>query len=68
MRALLRSAPAGTFSLADAPQLIGLTMTAWSKVLRRDFLLGLGEPFSPGIHEDIPVTCAALLARRGSAR
>ena len=39
-----------------------LTMTAWSKLLRRDFLIGLDEPFRTGIHEDIPVTCAALLA------
>jgi len=61
---LLRSAPPGLFSLADAPQLTGLTMTAWSKLFRRDFLLALGEPFRPGIHEDIPVTCAALLAGR----
>jgi glycosyltransferase involved in cell wall biosynthesis len=61
---LLRAAPAGTFSLADAPHLINLTMTSWSKLFRRDFLLGLDEPFRPGIHEDIPVTCAALLAGR----
>jgi len=59
---LLRTAPAGCFTLADAPQLIDLTMTSWSKVFRREFLVGLGEPFRPGIHEDIPVTCAALLA------
>jgi CDP-glycerol glycerophosphotransferase len=64
---LLSAAPAGTFSLADAPQLINLTMTSWSKLFRREFLLGLDEPFRPGIHEDIPVTCAALLAGRISA-
>lgn len=62
--ALLRSAPAGTFALADAPHLVGLTMTAWSKLFRREFLVGLREPFRAGIHEDIPVTCAALLAGR----
>jgi CDP-glycerol glycerophosphotransferase len=66
-RSLLHAAPAGTFSLAEAPQLINLTMTSWSKLFGRDFLLGLGEPFGPGIHEDIPVTCAALLAGRISA-
>ena len=65
--ALLDRAPAGTFSIADAPYLVNLTMTAWSRVLRRDFLLGLDEPFRPGIHEDIPVTCAALFAGRLSA-
>jgi CDP-glycerol glycerophosphotransferase len=64
---LLRSAPAGEFGLAGAPQVIDLTMTAWSKLFRRDFLTSLGEPFRGGIHEDIPVTCAALLNGRLSA-
>jgi len=64
---LLRASPAGPFSLADAPHLINLTMTSWSKLFRRDFLRDLDEPFRPGIHEDIPVTCAALLAGRISA-
>ena len=58
---VLASAPAGVFMLADAPAVIDLTMTAWSKLFRREFLAALGEPFRPGIHEDIPVTCAALL-------
>jgi CDP-glycerol glycerophosphotransferase len=58
--AVLHSAPPGLFTLADAPQVIDLTMTAWSKLLRREFLIGLNEPFRTGIHEDIPVTCAAL--------
>lgn len=66
-RSLLRAAPPGTFSLADAPSLINVTMTAWSKLFRREFLAGLGEPFRPGIHEDITVTCAALLSGRLSA-
>jgi len=61
---LLRSAPSGTFRLADAPLLVNLTMTSWSKVLRREFLIELDEPFRPGIHEDVPVSCAALLAGR----
>jgi CDP-glycerol glycerophosphotransferase len=60
-RALLRAAPPGTFPLAEQPQLIELTMTSWSKLFRRDFLRGLGVPFPAGIHEDVPVTCAALL-------
>jgi CDP-glycerol glycerophosphotransferase len=65
--ALLRAAPAGCFTLADAPSVISLTMTSWSKLFRREFLIGLNEPFRRGIHEDIPVTCAALLAGRLSA-
>lgn len=67
-RALLRDAPPGSFTLAQQPQLINLTMTSWSKVISRAFLVNLGVPFPPGIHEDVPVTCAALLqARRISA-
>jgi CDP-glycerol glycerophosphotransferase len=62
--ALLRAAPHGTFTLAQQPPLIQLTMTSWSKVFRREFLLGLGVAFPAGIHEDVPVTCAALLAAR----
>jgi CDP-glycerol glycerophosphotransferase len=59
--ALLRAAPAGVFTLAEQPQLIQLTMTSWSKVIRREFLVGLGMPFPEGIHEDVPLTCAMLL-------
>ncbi len=60
-RALLRAAPAGAFTLAEQPQLIHLTMTSWSKVIRRAFLTGLGVTFPEGIHEDVPLTCAMLL-------
>ena len=66
--ALLRGAPAGLFTLAEQPQLIQLTMTSWSKVIRRGFLVGLGVAFAEGIHEDVPVSCATLLgAKRISA-
>ena len=50
--------------LADHPALIHLTMTAWSKVFRRDFLAGLGISFGssgPAPHEDVPVSTMALL-------
>ena len=50
-------------TLAEHPALIHLTMTAWTKVFRRDFLAGLGVPFGRRApHEDVPVTAAALLA------
>jgi CDP-glycerol glycerophosphotransferase len=61
-RALLAAVPADGCTLADQPQLINLTMTSWSKLFRRDFLLGLGVSFGTGIHEDIQVTCAAMLS------
>ncbi len=51
-------------TLAEDPALIHLTMTAWSKVFRRDFLCGLGITFGssgPAPHEDVPVTTMALL-------
>jgi CDP-glycerol glycerophosphotransferase len=59
---LLSAVPAGGCTLEDQPKLIELTMTSWSKVFRRDFLAGLGISFADGIHEDIQVTCAALLS------
>jgi CDP-glycerol glycerophosphotransferase len=55
-------ADGGLTTLTESPGLINLTMTVWSKVFRRDFLIGLGVPFGPGIHEDVPVSAAALLA------
>jgi CDP-glycerol glycerophosphotransferase len=61
-RALLRAVPRGGSTLAEQPGLINLTMTAWSKLYRRDFLRNLGVGFAAGIHEDIAVTCAALLS------
>jgi CDP-glycerol glycerophosphotransferase len=60
-RALLRKVPPGNWTLAQQSQLINLTMTSWSKVFRAGFLQQLGVSFPPGIHEDVPVTCAALL-------
>jgi CDP-glycerol glycerophosphotransferase len=59
--ALLRAAPTGVLTLAEQPQLLQLTMTSWSKVIRREFLVDLGMPFPNGIHEDVPLTCAMLL-------
>lgn len=53
-----------TLTLAQRPQLIDRTMTSWSKVFRREFLAGLPVTFPPGIHEDVPVTAAALLLAR----
>ena len=58
----LRGGETGT--LAGHPALIHLTMTAWSKVFRRDFLAGLGVSFGsagPAPHEDVPVTALTLL-------
>lgn len=48
-------------TLAGRPALLERTMTSWSKVLRREYLAGLGVAFPAGIHEDVLVSCAALL-------
>ncbi len=61
-RDILAGVPAAGTTLERQPRLLDLTMTSWSKLLRREFLAGLGVCFGPGIHEDIIVTCAALLA------
>lgn len=61
---VLRGLPPEPVTLAERPALISHTMTAWGKLFRREFLTGLGAGFPPGIHEDIPVSCAALLAAR----
>ena len=53
--------PGGT-TLAQHPGLINRTMTLWSKVFRRPFLAGLGIALAPGVHEDVPLSCAALLS------
>jgi CDP-glycerol glycerophosphotransferase len=61
-RHLLRERePGQVFALAERPEVIRLTMTSWSKVIRRAFLTGLGLRFEPGIHEDVPLTCLLLL-------
>jgi CDP-glycerol glycerophosphotransferase len=61
-RDLLARVPVTGTTLAQQPRLLDLTMTSWSKLFRREFLAKLGVSFGPGIHEDIIVTCAALLS------
>ncbi|MEU8972945.1 bifunctional glycosyltransferase family 2 protein/CDP-glycerol:glycerophosphate glycerophosphotransferase [Streptomyces monashensis] len=58
-----RDAPE-TFTLAERPGTLDLIMTAWSRVLRREFLLGLDVEFGHGYYEDISVTYPVLLAAR----
>jgi CDP-glycerol glycerophosphotransferase len=54
------STPAVT-TLADSPVLLDVTSSMWNKVVRRDFLDGVGMPFGPGIYEDVPVALACQL-------
>jgi CDP-glycerol glycerophosphotransferase len=57
-----RAAAPGPVTLAERPELLELTMTAWSKVMSRALLSRTGQAFAEGIHEDVPVSAAALLA------
>lgn len=60
---LFRDAPE-TSTLGERPSTLDLIMTAWSRVLRREFLLGLDVDFGHGYYEDISVTYPTLLAAR----
>jgi CDP-glycerol glycerophosphotransferase len=48
-------------TIADSPVLLNVTSSMWNKVVRRDFLTGVGLPFGPGIYEDVPVALAVTL-------
>jgi len=61
---LLRAAPSGVFGLSEYPALLETIMTAWNKVVRREFLLSLGTRFGGGYYEDIAVTYPLLLTAR----
>ncbi|MCW2884242.1 MAG: CDP-glycerol glycerophosphotransferase [Streptosporangiaceae bacterium] len=54
--------PPETFTLAGRPALLNMIMCAWNKVVRREFLAGLGLRFGTGFYEDIAVTYPMLLA------
>ena len=60
-RRLLDGAPEA-FTLAERPALLQMILSAWNKVVRREFLLGLGVRFGEGYYEDISVTYPLLLA------
>lgn len=50
------------FTLGDRPGLLQMIMSVWNKVVRREFLEGLGVAFGAGYYEDISVTYPLLLA------
>jgi len=60
-RRLLDGVPEA-FTLAERPALLQMILSAWNKVVRREFLLGLGVRFGDGYYEDISVTYPLLLA------
>ena len=60
-RGAMADAPA-TLTLAERPALLNMILSAWNKVVRRDFLLGLDVRFGAGYYEDLSVTYPLLLA------
>jgi len=54
-----------TFSIADRPWLVDLSLVCWNKVVRRDFLAATGAEFATSWpHEDVPLSCDILLTAR----
>ncbi len=49
-------------TLAARPELLRLRHAAWNKVIRREFLTGLGLRFFPGWYEDVPFSHPMLIA------
>ncbi|GAA2804411.1 bifunctional glycosyltransferase/CDP-glycerol:glycerophosphate glycerophosphotransferase [Kitasatospora paracochleata] len=47
---------------AEHPALFNSVLAVWNKIVRRDFLTGLGVSFGRGYYEDISVTYPVLLA------
>ncbi|WP_052432980.1 bifunctional glycosyltransferase/CDP-glycerol:glycerophosphate glycerophosphotransferase [Streptacidiphilus carbonis] len=60
-RGTLADAP-DTLTLAERPALLNMILSAWNKVVRREFLLGLDVRFGDGYYEDLSVTYPLLLA------
>ncbi|MGV9981188.1 bifunctional glycosyltransferase/CDP-glycerol:glycerophosphate glycerophosphotransferase [Micromonospora wenchangensis] len=53
---------AATFRLAERPETLRLLHTAWNRLVRREFLTGLGLRFAPGWYEDVAFSYPVLLA------
>jgi CDP-glycerol glycerophosphotransferase len=51
----------GTADLRRRPSAMDLSMVAWNKAFRREFLVGLDLRFRKGYYEDIPLTYPALM-------
>lgn len=52
----------GTFRLRERPEAVRLLHTAWNRLVRREFLVGLGLRFPEGWYEDVPFSYPVLIA------
>ncbi|AVV42331.1 glycosyl transferase [Streptomyces sp. P3] len=58
---LLEQAGADTFDVRRSPEYLRLFLVAWNKAYRRDFFLGHGFRYRPGLYEDAPVTYQTMV-------
>jgi CDP-glycerol glycerophosphotransferase (TagB/SpsB family) len=58
---LLEQAGADTFDIRRSPEYLRLFLVAWNKAYRRDFFLGHGFRYRPGLYEDAPVTYQTMV-------
>ncbi|MEV4863701.1 bifunctional glycosyltransferase/CDP-glycerol:glycerophosphate glycerophosphotransferase [Streptomyces ossamyceticus] len=61
---VLRDVGAGTFTVAEHPEILELLMVVWNKAYRREFVEAHGFRFPPGYYEDTPWTFPVLLSAR----
>ncbi|MEU2061614.1 CDP-glycerol glycerophosphotransferase family protein [Streptomyces sp. NPDC013455] len=61
---VLAEAGAGTFTVAERPEILDLLMVVWNKVYRREFVAEHAFAFPPGYYEDTPWTFPVLLSAR----
>lgn len=59
--ALLAALPA-TFTASQRPEVFRVFPSAWNKIVRRDFLVGLDLDYPAGFYEDLPVSYPLLAA------
>lgn len=59
---LISRQAAESFTLAEQPWVVGLSMASWNKIIRREFFITASATFpSESPHEDIPVSCSLML-------
>ena len=61
-RALARTPGPEVFTAVERPSIIGVLHVAWSRIVRRRFLIDNELHFYPGLYEDVSWTYPALLA------
>jgi CDP-glycerol glycerophosphotransferase len=62
---LLTRENADTFTVADRPWLLDLSLVCWNKIVRRDFYRSTGAAFAESWpHEDVPVSCELMLSAK----